>query len=139
MPRDHLDLLGWTSKKASRGYDQSVGRIIVNLQLEVSSKAVTALREDLGDGSYRLIFNAERTGTFRASVLIDGIHVANSPSVLQITSTVPDLSQCRVHPMAHSVLKKETVRFRIEFRDEFGNPTKQVRRPEPPSPMTPPP
>ena len=77
-----------------------------NLQLEVSSKAVTALREDLGDGSYRLIFNAERTGTFRASVLIDGIHVANSPSVLQITSTVPDLSQCRVVGPQERVVRK---------------------------------
>ena len=34
--RDNLDILGWYSKRGSLGYDQSVGQVIVNLQVTIS-------------------------------------------------------------------------------------------------------
>ena len=56
VARGHLDLLGWHSKRASLGYDQSVGHVVVNVQ-EIVSRSVpimglkyceTELREKMG-------------------------------------------------------------------------------------------
>lgn len=88
-----------------------------------SGSRLKATFTDLGNGKYTIVWNGERTGTFRIAVKIGGAHVVGSPARLKLISTIPDLSKCVSDLSSGSLraVKSEKTGFRIRFQDVFGN------------------
>ena len=123
-------------KAATNGRRGAVTTIVRDREVEDRRKrnatsdedinAVQCVVDDVGDGSYKLTWDSKRTGTFTASVKIDGIHVSHSPTTLHLTSTKPDVSQSIVSGDGiRQVVKAELGVIRIRFFDTWGNATIQ--------------
>ena len=103
--------------------------------VEAAAKAAKAAKEqptatvvDRGDGSYHITWHSVRTGTFRACVRINGIHVGGSPTRLLLSSCLPDIRSSEVSGEGtRTCVKAEQASIRVQFFDTGGNRTIQTR------------
>jgi len=94
------------------------------LKGDVDTSPVECVVTDNGDGTYKIVWNASITGTFKTSVTVDGRHVVNSPAKIRFFSMLPDLTKTLSKGDGLlQVVKNEMGTFRITLRDEYGNPT----------------
>ena len=92
VARDHLALLGWHSKRASLGYDQSVGQVVVNVQQVVAkSAAVLGERYSEADLHAKLAhFIADRFNIDQDSVMSELAPIMfESVACILVDSVVP--------------------------------------------------
>jgi len=78
--------------------------------------------KDKGDGSYELVWKSSRAGVFPLDVLMDGAHVAGSPTELIVHSTKPAVEQMSVSGtgIAKAIAGSEAQLF-VRIADRFGN------------------
>ena len=89
---------------------------------ECSSSGVESSVEDRGDGSYRLIWHSQLSGTFSVAIKIDEVHVVGSPTQIKLISTHPELSRSEVSGEGLNLcVAGQPATFNIQFLDEFGN------------------
>ena len=78
---------------------------------------------DHKDGTYLLEWRSRVAGVFDAHVLVDGLSIIGSPTLLRLESDKPDLKQSELkgEGLSKAIAGKGS-RFRIKCKDRFGNP-----------------
>ena len=83
---------------------------------------VTCSCEDLGDGSYSLLWQSKQTGLFDAKVSIANHAVRGSPMKIRIVSTRPDVDKTVLDGDGlRQAIAGQPATIRMSYRDEFGN------------------
>lgn len=88
---------------------------------------------DCGDGTYDLTWVITKTGEFKANVSIEGKLLPNSPAIIHVCSTYPDISRTELlesSALSEAVVGMKTP-FTFRFRDQWDNyviPTPEFRR-----------
>ena len=92
------------------------------VRVSCTSEAVQTTCVDNGDGTYRLGWFAELSGTYMLHVTIDGRDVTGSPASLHMVASAPDVGRFEVvGALLGGAVAGEPGRLRIHCRDTFGN------------------
>ena len=85
---------------------------------------VSSSTEDLDDGTYKLVWRSEQSGTYQVSVTIDGEQIQSSPFMIKLVSDVPDLAKTIA---SGAGLKEITAggsgKIQLQMHDKFANVT----------------
>lgn len=83
---------------------------------------VEAASQDVGNGTYKLIWRSERSGTFEVHVTIDGEQIESSPFNIKLMCDTPDLSKTDARGDGlREITAGGTGRIELQLHDKFMN------------------
>lgn len=113
-----------------QGYDKvgnpcSEGGSRVTATCTLDGKTVdfgTFTCKDEDDGTYTLLWQSKKSGTFDAKVMINGANVRGSPMKIQLVSTRPNVDKIVLEGegLEHAIAGEPST-IRMMLKDEFGN------------------
>ena len=75
-------------------------------------------------GTYKLHWRSEKSGLYTVNVMVDGLHVINSPAPMRLVSGNPDFSRTGLSGggLSNAIAGKQAT-IRVQCVDACGNPT----------------
>jgi len=92
------------------------------VKVSVDNSAVESTCNDNGDGSYSFQWRSQRSGTYSVSVLIDGVPVVGSPTMLTMLAANLDVGNCAISGSGLSdAVAGDAAVARISCKDKYSN------------------